>query len=383
MVAVRLPAGSFISIPVDGACSDGDNAAAWVIKDGGDDPDVTHGLEFRVRVKCRIFSKEQIDAPDVEIPRGHADSFSDAGILLIGGEGVGVVTKPGLPVRVGEPAVNPVPREMLSRNLVEELLIWDLSGIGAIGEGKVDRPAGRPWAFIPFSSEEERLHGVSLEVEIQVPRGKDVAHRTLNPRLGIRGGISILGTTGIVKPFSHKAYEETIQSALSVAASNGCSGVVLSTGGKSERFAREVLGGWPPEAFVQIADFYAFAVKEAFKSGFEEIVHSVFFGKALKMAQGHAYTHAHKVPLDLGPLASLAAGLGHDNAFCRALAGANTARHALEMIKMRRASGIVPSVAGQALKQSVHLVNGKMRVRILLFDYDGTLLADSRFDGAF
>ena len=150
----------------------------------------------------------------------------------------------------------------------------------------------------------ERAGDLSILVEIEVPRGEELARHTLNPRLGILGGISILGTTGIVKPFSNEAYEQTIQAALSVAASSACGTVVLSTGGKSERFARDLFQELPPEAFVQIADFFSFAVKEARRFGFTRIIHSLFFGKAIKMAQGHPYTHAHSVPLDLDFLAA-------------------------------------------------------------------------------
>ena len=127
---------------------------------------------------------------------------------------------------------------------------------------------------------------LSILVEIEVPKGEELAKHTLNPRLGILGGISILGTTGIVKPFSNEAYEQTIQAALSVAASSACGTVVLSTGGKSERFARDLFKELPPEAFVQVADFFSFAVREARRFGFTRIIHSLFFGKAIKMAQG-------------------------------------------------------------------------------------------------
>jgi cobalt-precorrin-5B (C1)-methyltransferase len=195
------------------------------------------------------------------------------------------------------------------------------------------------------------------------------------------GGISILGTTGIVKPFSHEAYEETIQTALSVAASGGCREVVLSTGGKSERFAREVLSGRPAEAFVQVADFFAFSVAEARRMGFAGVVHSAFFGKVVKMAQGHAYTHAHKVPLDLNPVAGLAREMGYDEDLCRELASANTARHALELLFSGGAADVVTAVARGALKESRRLAGERLSVRLLLFDYDGALLTDTDTDG--
>jgi len=213
-------------------------------------------------------------------------------------------------------------------------------------------------------------------VEIEVPRGAELAAQTLNPRLGVLGGVSILGTTGIVNPCSHEAYEQTIQAALSVAASTGCDSVVLSTGGKSERFAGELLHELPPEAFVQIADFFSFAVREARRFGFDRIVHSIFFGKAVKMAQGHPYTHAHSVPLELEFLAGIARGLGRDAVLCRALASANTARHAMQIIVDSGFQGIIESVARTAASQSARLAGEGARIRLLLFDYDGRLLVD-------
>jgi cobalt-precorrin-5B (C1)-methyltransferase len=218
--------------------------------------------------------------------------------------------------------------------------------------------------------------GFSIMVQIEVPGGEQLAVRTLNPRLGILGGISILGTTGIVKPFSNEAYEQTIQSALSVAASNGCDSVVLSTGGKSERFAAALLKELPPEAYVQIADFFSFAVREARRFGFSRIIHSVFFGKAIKMAQGLSYTHAHAAPLELDTLATEAKSLGYNADYCRELASANTARHALEIMACKGSHSIIESIARRAAARSARFAGDGARIRLLLFDYDGRLLVD-------
>jgi cobalt-precorrin-5B (C1)-methyltransferase len=187
-----------------------------------------------------------------------------------------------------------------------------------------------------------------------------------------------LGTTGIVKPFSNEAYQETIDSALQVAAANARHFVVLSTGGKSERLAQSVLKNWPEESFVQIADFFACAVRAAVRRGFQGIVHSVFFGKAIKMAQGQEYTHAHRSPLDLQPLALMAEQLGYDTSVCLELAHANTARHALELLQQRQADDLIVAVAREALEQSRMFSGYQSAVRLLLFDYDGRLLADVR-----
>jgi cobalt-precorrin-5B (C1)-methyltransferase len=357
-VAVRLPAGIFLPIPVSGSRMVEQSAWASVIKDGGDDPDVTHNAEIQATVRC--------------VTTDHCIS----GICLVAGDGVGIVTKPGLPVPLGEPAVNPTPRSMLAVNLTEELLRWHEHGPAPVCPIGPQITPTKPHVSFSFTRTAPNLEGLMLEVELRVPRGLELARHTLNPRLGIIGGISILGTTGLVKPFSHDAYKETIQAALSVAASSGCKAVALSTGGKSERFARTILKDWPDEAFVQIADFYAFALDEVRRHGFEEVVLSVFFGKAVKMAQGHPYTHARTVPLDLGPVAGYAGEAGYHTALCHALAGANTAREALDLLLAHHAEDVLKTVAGEVLDQSLLMVGSSLAVRLLLFGYEGNLLFD-------
>jgi cobalt-precorrin-5B (C1)-methyltransferase len=286
---------------------------------------------------------------------------------------VGRVTKPGLPVVPGEPAVNPGPREMMERNLREELLQSP-----GVQPARFHSPM--PWSppAAPHVLLRELPGDWVLEVEIEVPEGERLAQHTLNPRLGVLGGISILGTTGLVRPFSHEAYEETIQTELSVARSNGCRTVVLSTGGKSERHAQDYLGAWPPEAFVQVADFFAFSVREARRMGCSGVVHSVFFGKAVKMAQGHEYTHAHKNRMDLGSLAALCRSTSHPGGLCDEIEGANTARQALEILLREGAADLVHQVAEGAAAASWRIAEEGMSVRLLLFNYDGRLLADVR-----
>lgn len=367
-VPVRLPSGDYLMVQVLESGFEGPLARATVIKDGGDDPDITNRAEIVAKVE--IF----------------AGSDGREGVFLSAGTGVGIVTKPGLPVPPGEPAINPVPRKMFAENLLEEFqILWPIrrhttsvlrpppSGTRHPAPG-IRHPAS---VFVPFEGPlPDELSGMAISVTVEVPRGEELARHTLNPRLGILGGISILGTTGLVKPFSHEAYEETISAALSVAASNGCETAILSTGGKSERFAQEVLSGEPIEAFVQVADFFAFSVREALRFGFRRIVHSVFFGKAVKMAQGHEYTHAHKASLDLELLAEIARHFGRGPDFCSELAGANTARHALEIITARGEMEIIGAVAARALEQSARIAGEGVSLRMLLFDYEGRLLTD-------
>ncbi len=391
VVSLRLPAGFYLPVMINEIGQDGPFATAAVVKDGGDDPDITHLAHIEARVRLwRLSLPHPIPEDqkrDHERPgaRGAVPDDLRPGIHLIGGEGVGVVTRPGLAVRVGEPAINPGPREMLVQNIEEEIL-W-CSTPNDEGEGAGQLPVQLPGpsfeslgpsgVFLPFGGPRAELDGLRVEVEIRAPEGAVLARRTLNPRLGIVGGISILGVTGLVKPFSHEAYEETIDAALSVAGAAGCEEIVLSTGGKSEHFARGVLPGLPLEAFVQIADFFGFGVRKCRERRFKRVVHSAFFGKVVKMAQGHAYTHARDVPLDLAPLARLASeARGYDEDFRRTLAASNTARHALEFLLASGASDVIEAAARQALEQSARMAGGELELRLLLFDYDGALLAD-------
>ena len=375
MVAVRLPSGIYLPVNIAESLLEDGCGRARVVKDGGDDPDVTNRAGIRATVAITINSDCRAEMHD-GMKDGVRSPLRQAGIVLIAGEGVGVATKPGLPVAPGEPAINPVPRQMFSDNLSRLLRACDPGTIRAKARTRKGSSVG-PSVFVPFETPVTELFpGVCIEVTLEVAGGEALARHTLNPRLGVLGGISILGTTGIVKPFSHEAYEDTIRAAMSVAVSNGCGGVVLSTGGKSEKFAREMLPGEPAESFVQVADFFAFSVREARRFGFGRIVHSVFFGKAVKMAQGHEYTHAHSVDLDLGPVARIAKDFGHDDSFCNRLASANTARHALEIIAEREAFEIVEEVAAKALAQSVRLAGEGISVRLLLFDFNGALLID-------
>lgn len=377
-VAVRLPNDCFISIKMEAGGTGKKSCWVSVIKDAGDDPDVTHRAELRVALKVFCSPATGGTSQVQQQLGGEMPGGSRATVCLVAGEGIGVVTKPGLPVAVGEPAVNPVPRRMLCRNLVEELTGGRWLGCEQLGWSDLFtwKPPESPHILLPLTGLPESLKDLLLQLEVQVPNGRALAKRTLNPRLGILGGISILGTTGLVKPFSHEAYEETIESALSVAASNGCREVVLSTGGKSERLAQNYLPNMPPEAFIQIADFYAFSLQAARRMNFQGVVHSVFFGKLVKMAYGHAYTHAHKAALDLCLIARVAAEKGYDEFFFTMLREANTARHALEMLLNRAAFEVISQLAELALSNSRRITENTMTIRVILFNYDGTPLVD-------
>ena len=331
-VRIKLLTGADIIIAVH-MCSfpKPDEAICSVIKDAGDDPDVTHKAEIGARVA--LLNSDHCNG-----------SIRRAEIVISGGEGVGRVTKPGLEVEPGQPAINPGPKKMITQ-AIEEVL------------------------------QEHHRVGTVLS-EIFVPRGRKLAEKTLNARLGIVDGISILGTTGVVRPMSHEAFIATIESAMSVARACGQDRVILTTGRRSERFAQACWGQIVPEAFIQIGDFFKLSLASASKKGFGHITLAVFFGKALKMAQGVPHTHAAKSSLTLDRLSRWTLKISEDSELARKISAANTARHAFEILREHRPEVI--SYVGQRIIQSAKGFAGPgIGIRSIIFDYNGEVVFDS------
>jgi cobalt-precorrin-5B (C1)-methyltransferase len=332
-VEVPLPGGGSLTVPLHRCDRNGNKGVAVVIKDAGDDPDVTNGAEIGALV-WRL-----------ESPGAAGD------IMLLGGDGVGRVTKPGLAVAVGEPAINPVPRRMIKKALGQ---VWDQAGPGG---------------------------PLRLAVEIFVPRGEELARHTLNHRLGIVGGISILGTTGLVKPFSHQAYRATIAASLRVARAAGLQHVAFSTGGQSEECLKGFLPELPEEAFVQMGDYVRFALKVAAGMGFPEITAAAFFGKALKIAQGFGHTHASRGLADLKELGRLTLHLTGDTALAQSVARANTARQALGILSGAEAGQVVARVGERMLQALRENAGPAPKLTAVVLDFDGAILWQGRSDG--
>jgi len=331
-VQIRLLTGDDITIPINRCKLKNDvTASCSVIKDAGDDPDVTHKAEIGAIVALQ----NSDDGPS---------SNQRSEIIITGGEGVGRVTKPGLEVAPGEAAINPGPRKMIEQ---------------AAGDVLTKYGINRP-----------------VSVEVFVPQGKKIAEKTLNARLGILGGISILGTTGIVQPMSHDAFIATIESALSVARAAGHKRVVLTTGRRSERFARHLWPRLPEDAFVQIGDFFKMSLKAASLRGFKRITLAVFFGKAVKMAQGIPHTHAAKSRLTLNALSQWAFQISCDRVFSKRVSSAHTARHAFDIICDHCPEVI--SYVGRRIIESANLFAGKnVKIQAVVFDYNGNIAFNS------
>ena len=248
-VPVLLPDGETINVAV--GYGDG---YAYCIKEAGDDPDVTNGLEIRAIVV-----------------RGARCEVRGTRIDILGGEGVGRFTLPGFDYPPGSPAINRGPREMIRQNIKEQVTIT-----------------------------------------ISVPNGEEIARRTFNPRLGIEGGISIIGVSGIVKPFSEEAFIDSIRKCMTVAKASGSKRVVINSGGKSERFVQALSPALPTQAFVEYGNYIGATLKIAHELQFEHVTLGVMLGKAVKLAQGHLDTHSRKATMDKGFIDSLLHEAGCD-----------------------------------------------------------------------
>lgn len=304
-------------------------AMATVIKDAGDDPDVTHHAEIGARVTI-----SQAEAPMGKAPE----------VLIRGGEGVGRVTKPGLEIPTGEPAINRGPQRMI-RHAVEQVIT-------------------------------DAIKPSTVEVEIFVPDGEALAQKTLNARLGIIGGISILGTTGIVRPLSHDAYTATIRSALSVARASGCRQVALTTGRRSERYIQQHFDDWADEQFIQIGDYFQFAMQTAAEMTLEGVVLAVFFGKAVKMSMGVPHTHAARSTLLLDRLAEWTSALTGKTELADAVRKANTARHAFDLLGENQ-SVVAARVGEGIVRHAAAFAEDTLTVRSMIFNYQGAIIFDS------
>ncbi|MFH2058157.1 MAG: cobalt-precorrin-5B (C(1))-methyltransferase CbiD [Pseudomonadota bacterium] len=300
---------------------------ATIIKDAGDDPDVTHKAVIGAVVTVS------------EIKKG-------VDIRITGGKGVGVITKPGLELAVGEPAINPGPRTMI-KNAVEEV-------------------------FQKF-----KIHGKQVDIEIFVPKGEALAKKTLNARLGILGGISILGTTGIVTPMSHDAYIATIKAGIDVAAATGTDTLVFTTGRRSERIAMEKFSNFSPDAFIQTGDFFKASLDMVgLNPQIKAIIYTVFFGKAVKMALGFEHTHAAKSELTLNKLSRWAAKITGNESLAKTIAAANTARHAFDYIYPKYPE-LVAHVGQKIVENATKFSGHTLQIRAIILDFEGNIAFDT------
>jgi cobalt-precorrin-5B (C1)-methyltransferase len=316
-VDVRLPRKGEerrVSFDVERCEVGGSWAEAVVVKDAGDDPDVTHEARLTARVSWK-------EGPGLELDRG---------------DGVGVVTKPGLGLPVGAPAINEVPRRMISYSVKEVL-----------------DPGER-----------------GVRVVMSVPGGEKMAERTTNARLGIVGGISILGTTGIVRPFSTAAWAASVVQAINVMGAQGYDTFVLSTGGLTEKAAMRLLPDLEEVCFVEVGDFTGQAIKQAVKNGLERGFFVGMAGKLAKLAAGVMMTHWTRSKVDNELLAEITREAGGAPDLIDGVRGANTARHAYELwcaAGLERGPHLLCERVAANLRE---YAGGKLEIHAVMVDFD-------------
>jgi len=324
-VEIGLPGGKRVAFALANFTRGEDYAEAGVVKDAGDDPDVTHGALIRARVR--------------RAPPG-------AGVGFAAGPGVGMVTRPGLPLPPGEPAINPIPRAMM-RQTIEE--------------------AAAELGVTPDAS-----------VEISVDRGEELARSTLNGRLGIIGGLSILGTTGIVVPYSCSAWIDTIHRGIDVALACGLDHIAATTGSTSEETVRK-LYGLKEEALIEMGDFAGGLLKYLRNHTVPRVTIAGGFAKLTKLAQGRLDLHSGRSSVDLGDLATTARAAGADEATSAAIRSANSA---LEALAIASAAGLdlASPIARRAFDTAARaLGNPATELEIIVVGRDGAILARSCF----
>ena len=299
----------------------GRGAIAAVIKDAGDDPDITHGAEIIV-----------------EVTPGQPGT----GLSFVAGDGVGTVTLPGLPLPVGEPAINPGPRAIINAAV---------SAVTAAHGGPDDG---------------DRL------ITISVPGGTALAEKTMNGRLGIIGGISILGTTGIVVPYSCASWIHSIHRGIDVARANNFEHIAAATGSTSEAAVKK-LTGLPESALIDMGDFVGGLLKYLRRHPVARLTIAGGFGKLSKLADGHVDLHSSRSEVNMAGLSEMVDGLGGDAELVRRVGQANTALEALELAR-RSGLPLADRVAVGAREVALAALSGGTEVSVAVFDRQGRLV---------
>lgn len=314
-VEIPFPDGSRHSFALCRCRRDGDGALATVVKDAGDDPDVTNGAEIGVTLHWAAQKNKGGVSTGTKGVNG-----ANGTVVFAQGPGVGRITKPGLALPVGEAAINPVPRQMI---------------LAALDE--VMPPHNRP----------------PLVVRVFVENGEILAEKTLNQRLGIIGGLSILGTTGIVRPISAKAWTDTIEASMDVARAAGLHEVVLSTGRTSEAAVQKQLL-LPEEALVMMGDYLRYALEAAGRHGFTMIHLAAMWAKLVKAALAIPQTHVRNGALEVHDAVRLLGDLGLPALEQEVMQEANTARHLYDQLCQQKRYELIEAVAKKAQAQARH-----------------------------
>lgn len=324
-VNAELPAGRKLTLNILDQKIDSASASCAIEKDSGDDPDATDGIKIRAEVR---FSKEK-------------------GITITGGEGVGMVTKPGLAVKVGEYAINPVPRKMIRREMERVLTDNQL----------IFRERG-------------------LEVIISVPGGREIAKQTFNSRIGVVDGISILGTTGIVEPKSLEAYKASLALQLDVLKATGHPGAVLVLGYVGEKFCKEALG-LKEDAIIKIGDHVGFMLEECAKKDIKEVLLVGHIAKLAKVAAGQFNTHCSFGDNRVSSIARYVKLYGEDKKTIEHVLSAATAEATVEILREAGLEKIFEKIASDVSAKARELVNNKVKIDCIILSLNGKVLGSS------
>ena len=332
-VPVILPDGESIHVEVHY----GDNYA-YVLKDSGDDPDITKGIEIRASVELvpkdtPITPEDQVD-DDHLLPR----------ILIRGGEGIGRITLPGFDYPPGSAAINKVPRQMIRQNL-------------------------RLFQY----------NGQSLLVTISIPAGTEIAHKTFNPRLGIVGGISVVGVSGIIQPFSIEGFINSIKKCMNVAKAMGCQHLVLHSGAMSEKILQERHPDLPTQAFVEYGNYIGEALRLANEMKFQEITIGIMLGKAVKLAEGHLDTHSREATMNKDFIKEMMREAGCSEDTWLLADNLNMARDLISLLPHKELNAFVAVVLRHCYEHCAPLLTkGKLNLEYVQLSRDTT----PRFSGS-
>lgn len=318
-VEITLPLGQKVSFRISSCSFTAEKATCTTVKDAGDDPDVTNGATIGCTVSFN-------DTPEVRFLRG---------------EGVGIVTLPGLAISVGQPAINPVPRKMMTD------AAHFLTHRYSVNKG--------------------------VNIEVFVVNGAEIARKTLNSRIGIVEGISILGTTGIVRPFSASAYIASITQGIDVALANHCTEIVINSGGRSENILRKRFHHLPEFAFIQYGNWIGETLEKVRSVPLQKVTMGIMLGKAAKLAQGELDTHSGKSTWDKQFIYSLAKECGYSDEQCQPILELNMARRLTELFPFNEQEPFFRQLAARCYAVCTPLAPN-VKLQLLLIDANDNIL---------
>ena len=319
--AVEITAldGTILNIPINRVENLRDGVKVEVIKNSGDDPDITNGASIFTTTK----------------------KISGTEIIFRAGLGVGTITKSGLQLPVGEPAINPAPRQLI-KNIAAE---FNVTG---------------------------------LEIEISIPAGVELAKKTLNPILGVEGGLSIIGTTGVLRPMSEDAFKNSLVPQIDVAKAAGYDTLIFVPGKIGETIAQKL--GYPAAAIIQTSNFIGFMLEAAAEKKFSKIILCGHIGKLIKVAAGIFHTHNRVADARLETLAAYAAAEGLNSVEVQKILNSNTTEDATKIIAENKLERVYKKIAARASYRAERYIFGEIKISVILVDYAGNILGSSEIE---